>query len=79
MPLLRILLLLGLLWVCWRMLRRALFRNRTRERPAASGDWMVPCRHCGVHVPRNDAVTDAAGHHYCSEAHRRAGEPGRTS
>jgi uncharacterized protein len=30
---------------------------------------MVPCTHCGTHVPENDAVRGARGL-YCSAAHR---------
>ncbi len=32
---------------------------------------MVSCMHCGVHLPRDDAVDGAQGP-YCSEAHRLA-------
>lgn len=34
---------------------------------------MVPCAHCGVHLPANDALVNDAGRPFCSEAHRRAG------
>lgn len=34
---------------------------------------MVSCAHCGVHLPPGDAVSDAGGRSYCSEAHRVAG------
>lgn len=37
---------------------------------------MVPCAHCGVHLPASDALVNDAGQRFCSEAHRRAG-PGR--
>ena len=30
---------------------------------------MVPCAHCGTHVPENDAIRGAHGL-YCSAAHR---------
>lgn len=39
------------------------------SRPTA----MVPCAHCGVHLPASDAVVNETGQPYCSEAHRRAG------
>ncbi|MGA0610418.1 PP0621 family protein [Caldimonas sp. KR1-144] len=36
---------------------------------------MVPCAHCGVHLPRIEAVAGAdAGRFYCTEAHRLAAE-----
>lgn len=34
---------------------------------------MIACAHCGVHLPRDDAVTDAGARRYCSEAHRALG------
>lgn len=42
------------------------------ERPGQP-DTMVACAHCGVHLPQADAVADAAGRPYCSDAHRLAG------
>jgi uncharacterized protein len=41
--------------------------------PAAEPQPMKACAHCGVHLPQEDAVVDAIGHPYCSEAHRLAG------
>ncbi|GAB1388924.1 MAG: hypothetical protein AMXMBFR78_00260 [Rubrivivax sp.] len=34
---------------------------------------MLACAHCGLHLPREDAVMDAAGRPYCGSAHRLAG------
>lgn len=42
-----------------------------RSTPAAVQD-MVPCAHCGVHLPRTEAVAEGIDL-YCSEAHRRLG------
>jgi uncharacterized protein len=46
-------------------------------RPRRSGGTapaeMVGCAHCGLHLPANEAVTDAAGRPFCSDAHRLAG------
>lgn len=36
-------------------------------------DEMVACRHCGVHLPRADAVRGALGP-YCGHEHRRLAE-----
>ena len=44
-------------------------RGRDKAAPAV----MVSCVHCGVHVPQADALADAAGRFYCTEAHRLAG------
>ena len=49
----------------------------TRPPPPASTPVepqpMVACAHCGVHLPQDDTVADAAGRPFCSEAHRLAG------
>lgn len=43
-----------------------------REKPPPAGPQaMVACAHCGVHLPRAEAVAGAQGL-YCSEAHRLA-------
>lgn len=34
---------------------------------------MMVCAHCGVHLPVTEALTDAKGSAYCSDAHRLAG------
>jgi uncharacterized protein len=45
---------------------------RGRGEPAAPTQ-MLACAHCGVHLPQSEAVTDAAGRPFCSDAHRLAG------
>lgn len=40
--------------------------------PEASAT-MLACAHCGIHLPRDEAVLDAAGRPFCGEAHRIAG------
>lgn len=44
--------------------------------PPADPAPMVACAHCGVHLPQPEAVLDAAGRPFCSEAHRLAGPRG---
>jgi uncharacterized protein len=45
---------------------------RARKAAPAGAEDMVPCAHCGVHLPRGDAVMDGELA-YCSVAHRQAG------
>jgi uncharacterized protein len=45
---------------------------RAARPPGAQPEEMVSCLHCGVHLPRRDAVTGPQGL-YCSDAHRLAG------
>lgn len=40
--------------------------------PVAEIEQMVPCAHCGLHVPESESVK-GGGRVYCSEAHRRLG------
>jgi uncharacterized protein len=57
-----------------------LLRGRRREEPPPRATSAVPprlqeivaCRHCGMHLPRAEAVEDGRGV-FCSEAHRLAG------
>lgn len=42
------------------------------ERGAKTPPEMVRCAHCGVHLPRPDALA-AGALHYCSAEHREAG------
>jgi len=47
-------------------------RKRSKTSSAApSVESMVPCAHCGVNVPRSEAL-ESAGRFFCSEEHRRA-------
>ena len=47
-----------------------------RKRAASSApppvETMVACAHCGLNLPRGEAL-EAAGRFYCSEEHRRTG------
>jgi uncharacterized protein len=47
-------------------------RKRGRPSPAAQSESMVACAHCGLNVPRGEAL-ESAGRFFCSEEHRRAG------
>lgn len=60
--------------VGWIMLRGGSRKPppKRRARPAAGPQTMAVCDHCGVHLPRADAVVAANGV-YCSDAHRIAG------
>jgi uncharacterized protein len=47
-------------------------RKRARPEAAPRAESMVPCAHCGINVPRSEALEGARGF-YCSEEHRRVG------
>lgn len=48
-------------------------RRRARKARLPQAQPMVACAHCGVHLPRSDAVADGAGRLFCGDAHRIAG------
>ncbi len=48
-------------------------RQRETKRGAAEPVAMLQCAHCGVHLPKSDALFDAGGRPYCGEPHRLAG------
>jgi uncharacterized protein len=56
------------LW--WARSRRSTVARKPPAAPPAL-QAMVPCAHCGVHLPRSEALSGALGL-YCSEEHRRA-------
>ncbi|MFT3819330.1 MAG: PP0621 family protein [Rubrivivax sp.] len=53
--------------------RRPGREGREPPRPKPEAQAMVRCAHCGVHLPRGDALLDSAGRSFCGEAHRIAG------
>lgn len=60
---------IGFVWWAWR-------RSRSQATPqtppaAPTTQEMVTCAHCGVHLPRDEAVTGTRGQ-YCGTAHRSA-------
>lgn len=36
----------------------------------AGAEKMLPCAHCGVHVPASEAVISSSGAAFCSQEHR---------
>lgn len=65
----------GILWLLMRQRSRpaAAERGAKPGRPPDQPAAMLACAHCGVHLPLDDALNDAAGQVFCSEAHRLAG------
>lgn len=73
----RVLILLAVVALVWWLLRP--HPGRRGSSPEPQGREAVPreivaCAHCGVHVPRDDALPGPDGHAYCCEAHRRASQ-----
>ena len=58
------------------LLRSTLRRGRPPARPpanAATPQAMLTCAHCGIHMPRDEALPGRGGV-FCGEAHRAAFE-----
>jgi uncharacterized protein len=72
------LLLLGGIWYVRRALHRWVASQTKAEdpvRPPSSlplAENMVPCCHCGLHLPESEAIQSAEGF-YCNATHRDAG------
>jgi len=49
-----------------------LARKRGKRPVQVPEESMVPCAHCGVNLPRSEAL-EASGRFFCSEEHRRLG------
>lgn len=58
----------------WRQSRKPKVQQRTKKTSQTQVADIVACAHCGVHVPKADAIASARAH-YCSPAHRQAQEP----
>ncbi|HQQ69348.1 MAG TPA: PP0621 family protein [Alicycliphilus sp.] len=68
-----VLAVIAVVYALWRSQRAAPPSQRpaTRPRPAAPQE-MVRCAHCGVHLPRGEAL-EHGGHSYCCRAHQDLG------
>lgn len=66
MNLLRLLIVIALAWMAYRMLKRFLAtRNRRQTRPTMVADT-VRCQQCGTYVPKSSAVS-LGGKWYCEQ------------
>ena len=66
----KILLLAIAIWLLYTVVKRYLGSVASSEQPPAAED-IVPCAHCGVHLPRSDSIA-VDQRHYCGEACREA-------
>lgn len=63
-----------LVWIAWFMLKNYLAKQRNAGKPAAGkqiAGKIVKCRHCDLHLPEADAVSDGETW-FCSQAHKQA-------
>lgn len=71
---LRLVLLLIVIWVAYRIVRDFLRRARGVQTPAdrPAPAEMTACTHCGTFVPRDQAI-ERGGKYYCSADHAKRG------
>jgi uncharacterized protein len=72
----KILLLAIIVWLLYLVIKRY-----KRSLGSGAGDskkpdaaMMVQCRHCGLHIPKNDSIA-VHGEYYCCEEHRQQDNP----
>ena len=65
-----LLVIVAVLWLA-RSRPRVARPDRAAKSDRAAPQAMIECAHCGVHLPRAEAVAGLQGH-YCSDAHRLA-------
>ncbi len=68
----RLLFLLAVIAVVYWLLKRY-SKTSSRQDTDASGEDMVRCAHCGVHLPKSESIL-SGGNYYCCDAHRREHE-----
>jgi uncharacterized protein len=59
-------------YVGWQWLRRPSRTTVERKATPPSAQMMVSCAHCGLHLPRQDALP-AGAQFFCCEDHRQRG------
>lgn len=77
MGIVRLLLFAALIWLLYRLIKTLKPEPRIRDASRRSnrrleGGELVQDPQCGVYIPKETAVTDANGRHFCSEACRDA-------
>lgn len=65
-----LLVVLVLAYGWWRSQRQAEATSRPPRRPPPTPQDMVACAHCGVHLPRTEALTSGPRSYCCAEHQR---------
>jgi uncharacterized protein len=66
----KFLLLILVIVVVWRLVQRLPRRDEGGATPQAAPEQMVNCEHCGLYLPRSEAVGED-GRYFCCVEHRR--------
>ena len=65
-----LLLVLAVVYAVWRNNNRPSAPPPRKAPPLPPPQDMVACQHCGLHLPRSEALTHGK-HHYCCAEHQR--------
>lgn len=74
MGLIRLLLVILLIWVAWRLLRGVITgsgNSPQNSNPGSNPTRMVKCSQCGVHLPEQEAI-QRDEHFFCGRPHLEA-------
>ena len=68
--LLRIILILVAIWLLVRFVRKIVAGiGTTKDSPKISNQPMVACAHCGIFVPKEQALTNDQNRYFCCKEH----------
>lgn len=71
MTLIRILIIALVVWLLLRMIKNWANRNPSGQKGnKAQIETVVRCQHCGLHIPKHEAV-ETDNQYYCSQEHLR--------
>ena len=62
---------IAVIWLARREWRR--LGNNTKQTAITTGERMVKCVHCGLHVPLDEALQDRQARYFCCREHLEAG------
>jgi uncharacterized protein len=69
----KLLTLILVIVVVWRLMKGFGRKRATRNAPQAAPEQMVNCDYCGVYLPHSEALAEAGKFFCCAEHRRRAG------
>ena len=71
MTLIRILIIALVVWLLLRMMKNwANKKVQSQKKEPVELETVVPCHHCGLHIPKTEAL-ESDNKYYCSQEHLR--------
>jgi uncharacterized protein len=66
----KLLLLILVVLAAWWLVRGFRRKDAAKDAPEAAPEQMVSCNHCGLHLPRGEAIREEEKF-FCCDEHRR--------